>query len=238
MNKSLKIAKMNTNDMIKPIIIFYCIILASLLLSVVLVKSNIHLMTKGLELATAIFLFVCGLNSFKENFYLAQGNNISRKSFIKGLVISIFPISIVMAIIDIIINRVANIFTQMPTIYDMTFGNYTGISILTNSTTWVQDNSILVIFNSLLFCFLLYCVVYVLGLAISMLYFRCNTIMKILVSVIGVMLLNLFSFLFDNPIFEVTSGIFYVGLISIIGVFIILVGIIVLLVKNAEVRGK
>ena len=238
MNKSLKIAKININDMIKPIIIFYCIVIASLILNLALVNSNIHLMAKGLELATAIFLFVCGLNSFKENFYFAQGNNISRKSFIKGVIGSIFPIAIVMSIIDIIINRVVNIFTEMPTIYDMICGSYASIDLLNNSTAWVQDNSILVIFNSILVCFLLYCLAYVLGLAISMLYFRCNTIMKILVSVIGVMLLNLFSFLFDNPIFEVTSGIFYVGLISIIGVFIILVGIIVFLVKNAEVRGK
>ena len=230
MNKSLKIAKINTNDMIKPIIIFYCIVVASLILNLALVNSNIHLMTKELELATAIFLFVCGLNSFKENFYFAQGNNISRKSFVKGVIGSIFPIAIVMSIIDIVINRVVNIFTEMPTIYDMICGSY--------STAWVQDNSILVIFNSVLICFILYCLAYVLGLAISMLYFRCNTIMKILVSVIGIMILNLLSFVFDTPIFETQFGNFYIGLLSDIGIFIFLVGIIFLLVKNAEVKGK
>lgn len=238
MNKSLKIAKINTNDMIKPIIIFYCIVVASLILNLALVNSNIHLMTKGLELATAIFLFVCGLNSFKENFYFAQGNNISRKSFAKGVIGSIFPIAIVMSIIDIVINRVVNIFTEMPTIYDMICGSYASIDLLNNSTAWVQDNSILVIFNSVLICFLLYCLAYVLGLAISMLYFRCNTIMKILVSVIGIMILNLFSFVFDTPIFETQFGNFYIGLLSDIGIFIFLVGIIFLLVKNAEVKGK
>lgn len=238
MNKSFKIAKMNTNDMIKPIIIFYCIILASLLLSLVLVKSNLHLMAKGLELATAIFLFVCGLNSFKENFYFAQSNNISRKSFITGVITSILPVAIVMAIIDILINRVVNIFADMPTLYDMLFGNYAGINVLKGLSPWVQENSIIVIFYSIVFCFLLYCLVYVLGLAISMLYFRCNTIMKILVSVIGVMLLNVFSFIFDKPLFEVTSGNFYIGLISSIVIFTILVGITFLLVKRAEVKGK
>lgn len=238
MNKSLKIAKINTNDMIKPIIIFYCIVVASLILNLALVNSNIHLMTKGLELATAIFLFVCGLNSFKENFYFAQGNNISRKSFVKGVIGSIFSIAIVMSIIDIVINRVVNIFTEMPTIYDMICGSYASIDLLNNSTAWVQDNSILVIFNSVLICFLLYCLAYVLGLAISMLYFRCNTIMKILVSVIGIMILNLLSFVFDTPIFETQFGNFYIGLLSDIGIFIFLVGIIFLLVKNAEVKGK
>ncbi|MBC5627727.1 hypothetical protein H8S20_02360 [Clostridium sp. NSJ-6] len=238
MNKSLKIAKINTNDMIKPIIIFYCIVVASLILNLALVNSNIHLMTKELELATAIFLFVCGLNSFKENFYFAQGNNISRKSFVKGVIGSIFPIAIVMSIIDIVINRVVNIFTEMPTIYDMICGSYASIDLLNNSTAWVQDNSILVIFNSVLICFILYCLAYVLGLAISMLYFRCNTIMKILVSVIGIMILNLLSFVFDTPIFETQFGNFYIGLLSDIGIFIFLVGIIFLLVKNAEVKGK
>lgn len=238
MNKILKIAKVNTNEMVKPIIIFYCIVIASLILSLVLVKSNIHLMTKGLELATAIFLFVCGLNSFKENFYFAQCNNISRKAFIKGVIGSIFPIAIGMSIIDIIINRIVNVFTKMPTIYDMLWGNYASIDLLENSTAWVQDNSILVIFNSILVCFLLYCLVYVLGLLISMLYFRCDTLMKILVSIIGVMILNLFSFIFDKPLFESTSGNFYIGLIITIGIFVILVGIVFLLIKNAEVKGK
>lgn len=238
MNKSLKIAQLNTNDMIKPIIIFYCIVITALLLSLILVNSNINIMATGLESATVIFLFVCGLNSFKENFYFSQGNNVSRKSFIIGVIGSIFPIAIFMAIIDIIINRVANIFTKMPTIYDMLYGNYASINILKSITTWTQNNSLIAIINSILFCFILYCLVYVLGLAISMLYFRCNTLMKILVSVIGVMLLNLLSFVIDTEIFGVILREIHLGLISNIGIFIILVGLIFLLVKNAEVKGK
>lgn len=238
MNKSLKIAKLNTTDMIKPIIIFYCIVITALLLSIILVNSNINIMATGLESATVIFLFVCGLNSFKENFYFSQGNNVSRKSFIIGVIGSIFPIAIFMAIIDIIINRVANIFTKMPTIYDMLYGNYESINILKSITTWTQNNSLIAIINSILFCFILYCLVYVLGLAISMLYFRCNTVMKILVSVIGVMLLNLLSFVIDTEIFGVILREIHLGLISNIGIFIILVGLIFLLVKNAEVKGK
>ena len=236
--KSLKVAKINLNDMIKPSLIFYCILIASLILSTVLTNSNIHIMTKGLEIATVIFLFVCGLNSFKENFYFAQSNNISRKSFISGVIASIFPIAIVMAVIDVVINRVANIFTKMPSVYDMLYGNYVGINVLKTSTNWTQENSIIVIINSILVCFLLYCLAYVLGIVISMIYYRCNTIMKILVSVIGVVLLNLLSFVFDKPIFEVASVNIYLGSLSNIFVLIILSGMAFLLIKEAEVKGK
>lgn len=238
--KNFKIAKMNINDMIKACIIFYCIVIASSILSVVLENSNItiNIMTKGLEISTVIFLFVCGLNSFKENFYFSQSNNISRKAFITGIISSIFLISIAMAVIDVIINRVINIFTKMPSVYDMLYGNYRGIDILKTSTNWTQDNSIIVIISSILICFALYCISYILGLAISMLYFRCNTIMKILISVIGVLLLNVFSFVFDIPDSKMVSGNIYLGLLCAISTFIILSGIAFLLIRRAEVKGK
>ena len=112
-NKSFKIAKMNINDMVKPIIIFYLIIIAvvtfTTIQNITNFNDNFHIVNSGLELATVIFLFVCGLNSFKENFYFAQSNNISRKSFIIGVIESIFPIAVVMAVIDVMINRITSL---------------------------------------------------------------------------------------------------------------------------------
>ena len=75
--------------------------------------------SSGIEFSSMIFLFVLGLNSFKENFYFTQANNIPRVDYFKSLAITILPIALGMSIIDLIINRVYNIFVACPTMYDM-----------------------------------------------------------------------------------------------------------------------
>ena len=106
--KSLKIARMNIEGIMKATIIYYSIFIC-IIIALIAISSGI-ITISGVEISTAIFLFVCGLNSFKSNFYFAKSNGISRKTFIKGLLISSVPIALVMSIIDIIINRVNNIF--------------------------------------------------------------------------------------------------------------------------------
>ncbi|MEE0931913.1 MAG: hypothetical protein U0L64_02585, partial [Clostridium sp.] len=115
--KSLKIAKMNIEGIVKASIIYYCIFVC-VIIGLIAVSGGRSSMS-GVEFSTVIFLFVCGLNSFKSNFYFAKSNGISRKTFIKGLLISSIPISLVMSIIDVIINRISNIFIKNPTLYDM-----------------------------------------------------------------------------------------------------------------------
>lgn len=54
----------------------------------------------GLEMTTAIFLFVSGLNSFKENFGMLTQNGVSRRSLLVGRIFVIATVSIFMALID------------------------------------------------------------------------------------------------------------------------------------------
>ena len=242
MKKSLKIAKMNLIDTMKVTIVFYCILLTVLIgLFSISAFSNGTSSTSGLEVATIIFLFVCGLNSFKENFYFAQSNNISRKTFLRGIILSAFPISIVMAIIDFVINRVMNLFMPSPTLYDM---GYTALRTLDHTALhneWVQSNSFLTIINTILLMFAMYCFAYILGLVINMIYFRCNTIMKIVVSVIGGGLFITWtssdlSFSGLKLILGINSNNIYLGLLSLVVMFMILGGISYLLIKEAEVK--
>ena len=106
--KILKVAKMNFEGIKKSAIIYYFIFIC-VIIGLMVVSRGIITMS-GIEVSTIIFLFVCGLNSFKSNFYFAKSNGISRKIFIEGLLISSIPIALVMSIIDIIINRISNIF--------------------------------------------------------------------------------------------------------------------------------
>ena len=182
--KSLKIAKMNIEGIMKSAIIYYSIFIC-IIIGLIAVSDGRSTMS-GMELSTVIFIFVCGLNSFKSNFYFAKSNGISRKTFIKGLLISSVPIALVMSIIDIIINRINNIFIKNPTLYDMSYGNLLGDVGRIHEGVWIQSNSLATIFNTILFQFSLCLLAYVVGIVINMIYYRSNKYLKVLVSVIPV----------------------------------------------------
>lgn len=179
--KSLKIAKMNIEGIIKSAIIYYSIFVC-VIIGLIVISSE-KSTTSGIEISTVIFLFVCGLNSFKSNFYFAKSNGISRKTFIKGLLISSVPIALVMSIIDIIINRINNIFIKNPTLYDITYGSLLGDAGRIYEGTWVQSNTLSSIFNNIFFQFSLCLLAYVIGIVINMIYYRANKYVKVLVSV-------------------------------------------------------
>ena len=182
--KSLKIAKMNIEGIMKSAIIYYSIFVC-VIIGLIAVSGGRSSMS-GVEFSTVIFIFVCGLNSFKSNFYFAKSNGISRKTFIKGLLISSVPIALVMSIIDIIINRINNIFIKNPTLYDMSYGNLLGDVGRIHEGVWIQSNSLATIFNTILFQFSLCLLAYVVGIVINMIYYRSNKYLKVLVSVIPV----------------------------------------------------
>ena len=199
--KSLKIAKMNIEGVIKPAMIFYSIFIAIIIVMIVANKMSPGVGgISGVESATVIFLFICGLNSFKVNFYFAKSNNISRSTFMKGILISAFPIVFITSIIDIIINRVSNIFIVNPTFYDMSYGgfSYNGFG---GNHPYSQMNSVGTLFNAILFQLTLCLMAYLLGLVINMVYYRCNKLMKTIVSITPIafiFLINTLAYSFPN----------------------------------------
>lgn len=185
--KSLKISKINFEGVRKSAIIYYFIFICVVIGLIAVSKGTIIM--SGIEISTIIFLFVCGLNSFKSNFYFAKSNGISRKTFIKGLLISSIPITLIMSIIDIIINRIINIFIKSPTLYDMSYGSLLGDVGIVYGSDWIQINTFSNIFNNILFQFSFCLLAYVAGIVINMIYYRSNKYVKVLVSVAPVMLM-------------------------------------------------
>lgn len=183
--KSKIVAKMNIKGSLKSIIIYYGIVL--LILTAVIISNKINkdsASISGFEMITVIFLFICGLNSFKSNFYFAKSNNISRKTLVKGILISIVPIALVMSIIDIIIYNISKIFIDNITFYEMSFRMIYLMYVDTN----IKSNVFMEIINLFLFQFTLCILAYSLGFVISMIYYRSNKIMKVVVSVLPIAL--------------------------------------------------
>jgi len=95
----------------KSTLIFCLVILAILafipiyngLFSMFQTQSDITVHVTGIDIAPAVFLFICGLNAFIDNFHIALQNGISRKSLFINRIYVVLTISAVMAFFDQIV---------------------------------------------------------------------------------------------------------------------------------------
>lgn len=87
-----------------PLIIFYIVIAALLALmgiamSIVIREHN-QFSVGGLETASAVFIFIAGLNSFKSTFHMFSANGISRKTMFISFIAAIGVVAVGMAVVD------------------------------------------------------------------------------------------------------------------------------------------
>lgn len=183
--KLKKAIKYHLYEYKKAFIIFYCIMIS--VLTIVAVLRNFTILKEysdsftvsGLELATMIFLFVAGLNSFKSEFKFMLQNGISRKTASIAFTISTSVVAI-MAVIDII---VAEIIPVIGIEYSsMMYQLFGGMS---------ENFGVLYYIKSFLFLTTTYALVFMVGHIISLLYYRMNTVAKVIVSVLGFIALNI-----------------------------------------------
>jgi hypothetical protein len=246
--RSYKLAKYNIKNSFKSIPIYYCILISFITILTLLGEfSGGNGQTSGLEFSTIIFIFVLGLNSFKENFYFAAANNIPRIDYFKATAISILPIALAMSVLDVIINRVYNIFVESPTLYDMSYNNLSDIHVYTEG--WVQNNSIGTLFGTVTFLFAFYIVAFAIGLLITLIYYNCNKTMIILVSlsplalgtILGIIVANYPEFgqnaaSFIDNILGISAKNSYAAVLTFICLFLITMGFVYLLVRKAVIK--
>ncbi|HEX2924810.1 MAG TPA: hypothetical protein VHP38_00880 [Ruminiclostridium sp.] len=117
----LKIAtKYIFSEMKYPILIFYGIILVmSILFSVSLTYE--HSSFNGMEMISAIFLFILGLNSFRKNYLFLLTNGISRKTQFKGFILAIILITAGMTAIDMVIGLIWGQLAEYNSAFDQTY---------------------------------------------------------------------------------------------------------------------
>lgn len=193
--KSLKLAKFHISMMLPSTMIYYMIFITVIIfLAASNTNSNQNFSSSGLEFSTAIFLFVMGLNAFRENFNFSQANNLSRRIFFNGLLLSALPIAFMMSITDLIINRIYNIYVPSPTNFDMIYSTYrdTGMFDMNEMQyVWAQSNSYYTLVSTVIWQFAAYVLFFILGVVITMIYYRSSNPLKIVVSLTPVVLLVL-----------------------------------------------
>lgn len=169
----------------RPIAIFYTIAFVTSLIMILLVyfPNNPVVTVKGrmggLEVATTIFLFVAGMNSFRENFRMFVQNGVSRRTLFIGRLITVSIISLGMAMID---NVIAVLFRKIIPANDRMVYKST-IEIMYGSRYESHSSGALMFVEGILIMFCLYVAVSMMGYFITTLYHRMNKAAKIAVSV-------------------------------------------------------
>jgi hypothetical protein len=239
----------------RPVIIFY--IIAFLLWAVSLIaimpangSDTIKGRLGGIELATIIFLFIAGMNSFRDTFRMFMQNSISRKTLFTGRLICVIVISGIMALIDTIINITGRIVIAS---VSKTFINQSFFEIIYGMRYNSQFPNFLFTVESILFAVASYSAASMFGYFITVLYYRLNKGGKIIVSV-GVPVLLFItlpfvdSFILNSAIekglkrfslfaFGLSNGAKpWMGIMTLVLTFLFFSGLSWLMIKKAAVK--
>lgn len=177
MNNTLKVSKYLFRDFGKAMLIFYSIILA---VAILLVALYVYVISQedgkasfgGFGFSAFIFLFVSGLNCFKANFKFLQANNISRKRFYFANIITLLSISAFMALIDTAMTYSMKLIVPYENILEQLYKNN-------------------FFFANFIWSFALFALAASTGWFITMLYYRCDKLMKTITSFAPVLIVIL-----------------------------------------------
>ncbi len=173
------VIRYNICDIKYGVLIYYAVIAAIMGLLVFTQQSRIVnigssddiVFVSGAE-ASAIFLFVCGLNSFKQNYLYLSTNGITRKAQFYGFLSSSAIIAAAMAFIDTASTNIINIFIDYHPMFYQIFKGFTA-----------ESSQLLITLMNFLWSTAVYLLAFVIGYFITTLYYRMSKILKIVVSV-------------------------------------------------------
>jgi len=163
--------KYQVSETIKPILIFYTILLALLFIPTLL-RGTIEF--RGTELATAIFIFVIGLNSFRSSFLFAQANGVSKRTQFKAFILSILTISMILALVDTAYTNLFASILPVSSLFSMIYGQGYILSL----------SPVALLSINLIWNFLMYGMCAMLGYFVNLVYYRSGLIMKLIVSIV------------------------------------------------------
>ncbi len=123
----------------------------------------------GIDMMSAVFLFVVGLNSFRRNYLFLISNGVPRRTQFKSFFLAAIPVTVGMAVVERVLGAILIRITNYHTLYGMLYQDKT------------QSNGNIII--SLLWSITLYTCAITLGYFITLAYYRMNKIQKICVSI-------------------------------------------------------
>ncbi|WP_353894003.1 hypothetical protein PRVXH_000776 [Proteinivorax hydrogeniformans] len=228
MSRIINISLYQLRDFRKAVFIYYAIILGLGLFFINTARAaDSASMSNVGGPTTVIFLFILGLNCFTDSYNFMQANNITRVNFFFGNALAIIAVSAIMAMADVLI---IEFFTANITYTHMVVDIYSYSNIITNFLWYVI---MFALFTNL-------------GWMVTMIYYRSNTVMKVLVSISPFVLRYVLSHLnrmldgrVANAIGDFFSQTFktpYLGMVTMLLATILILGINYLLMWKTPVK--
>ena len=179
---NIKVAiKYQINEYIKSIKIFYLVVVLVIALFGVLIKfssSSNFAGIGGIEGSATIFLFILGLNSFKETFLLMLQNGTTRKSMFIGRLITILATSTFMAIVDRFIVNIGGLLNNVSERFYIE-GLYENIFFERSESLHIVVMNL----EAILITIGIYIAAMIAGYFITTLYYRMGKMLKVAVSI-------------------------------------------------------
>lgn len=162
-----------THQVGKALLIYYGIILAVNLMFFILLRltSTGSVQFNGFEVASMIFIFVTGINMFKETFLFFMQHGRSRRTLYVASVIIILLASLVMATVDLFVVRSLNIMD-----FSLHDAQLLGTFSLVDTTLGIAAFE----FSNMTIS---YALLGLLGMFLGALYYRMNLMQKLVVSI-------------------------------------------------------
>lgn len=171
-------------EQIRSVKYFYIILIASVILLTMITGINVNdeshhtvsVSFSGMNITTIIYLFICGLCCFTDNFAMMMQNGVSRKSHFFGRVLTILQISAIMAVIDELLTIVLRLIVS-------SFGDHYAVFSLFD--IWMNSDitGVLKFMNSFFFDFVFYSATFSFGLMITVIFYRLNKFWRTLLGV-------------------------------------------------------
>lgn len=134
-----------------------------------------HYLVSGITAASAIFIFIVGLNSFTENFRFSLQNGVSRKTLFLTRLATAGATALLMGLVDQIFHSLIAVAGKMAS------STWLSVSLFQQLYPRASGNPIQGFFLSVVFGFCLLLFMANVGYAIVMLFYRLNKLGKVLV---------------------------------------------------------
>lgn len=230
MKNYLSVAKLKLFEGLRAMGIFYSIsILFVFVMWYLSVKYNN--VSYNSDSATLVFLFVLGLNGFKDSFKLSSANGVSRKRYFRESLLALAAIAALAALIESVLPLISQSFTRHEMLYVTIYRNTGFIA----ACTWT---------------FALYYFVLMAGWLINLIYYRSGSLMKIVFSLspvfVTLLLIGLNKLVGGNVFIAIgnfisfywgiTDSNSYVAVLNLLATSLLFSGLIVLLLRRAPVK--
>lgn len=160
----------------RPVSIFYLVVLILYLTFITISLFAPGGSISGMDMASLVFLFVFGITSFKENFYMLLQNGVSRKNMFLGTVLSLLVVSIFVAVVDTTLAQMLGLVPDDKFTLSSLFQQLYGMSQYSGSSTFAVSCHEIAWNSMMKFAFAS------IGLFIGCAYYKMNALTKTLVS--------------------------------------------------------